>query len=134
MDEWINIFYLFLYVYVCTCHICMYIYTMEYYLAMKKEILPHHGWTLSAYAKRHKSDRERQICMISLWMALKLAHSWPTMAHSSADDYHFEGLGLFSPTSFHIFFFLPSSLPLFFLAFLLSYFSVFTLLFFSLSI
>lgn len=32
---------------------------MEYYLAMKKEILPLHGWTLSAYAKRHKSDREK---------------------------------------------------------------------------
>ena len=34
---------------------------MECYLAMKKELLLHHEWTLSAYAKRHKSDRERQI-------------------------------------------------------------------------
>ena len=45
-----------------------------------------------------------------LWMSLKLAHSWPTMVHSSTDDYHFEGLGLFSPTSFCSFSFL---LPLF---------------------
>ena len=42
--------------------------TMEYYSAVKSEILTsvQHGWTQGYHAKWIKSDRERQIHMISL--------------------------------------------------------------------
>ena len=44
------------------CDVCMYTHTMEYYLAVKSDILPFATWMdLGFYAKWNKSDRKRQI-------------------------------------------------------------------------
>ena len=136
VNGWMDKYFLFLSIYVCMYISYMYVYIYNGILFSHEKGTSATSWMDLECICQTTQVRQRKTNPVwyHLWMALKLAVSWPTMAHSSTDDYHFEGLGLFSPTSFRIFFFLPSSLPHFFLAFFLSYYSVFSLLFYSLSI
>lgn len=106
VNGWMDKYFLFLSIYVCMYISYMYVYIYNGMLFSHEKGTSATSWMDLECICQTTQVRQRKTNPVwyHLWMALKLAHSWPTMAHSSTDDYHFEGLGLFSPTSFHIFF------------------------------
>ena len=110
VNGWMGKEVLFIYICVCMYMSYTYVYAHNGILFSHEKGNPATTWMDIECICQMTQVRQRKTNPVwyHLWMSLKLAHSWPTMAHSSTDDYHFEGLGLFSPTSFCIFsFFLP---------------------------